>query len=184
MRIDEALRAFLETFRLPGEAPLISSILEKFAEHWRNSNGKQFASVDAAFTLSYAVIMLNTDQHNHNVKKQSIPMSVEDFKKNLTKVNDGQNFDDELLEEIYSSIKSEEIVMPAEQKGEVKENYLWKVLIRRSVNEDALFTHAPAGSYNYDIFNIIWGQTVAALSFVYDKSLDAAIIQKIISGFK
>lgn len=35
MRIDEALRVFLETFRLPGEAPLISLVLEHFAEHWR-----------------------------------------------------------------------------------------------------------------------------------------------------
>lgn len=34
MRIDEALRLYLETFRLPGEAPLISLLLEQFAEHW------------------------------------------------------------------------------------------------------------------------------------------------------
>lgn len=37
VRIDEALRAFLETFRLPGEAPTISLILEHFAEHWHVS---------------------------------------------------------------------------------------------------------------------------------------------------
>jgi brefeldin A-resistance guanine nucleotide exchange factor 1 len=34
LRIDESLRIFLESFRLPGEAPLISLILEYFAEHW------------------------------------------------------------------------------------------------------------------------------------------------------
>ena len=32
MRIDEALRTFLETFRLPGEAPVIQHILEHFSE--------------------------------------------------------------------------------------------------------------------------------------------------------
>lgn len=32
---------------------------------------------DAGFALAYAVIMLNTDQHNHNVRKQNIPMTVE-----------------------------------------------------------------------------------------------------------
>lgn len=37
MRIDEALRLYLETFRLPGEAPLISLLLEHFAEHWHVS---------------------------------------------------------------------------------------------------------------------------------------------------
>lgn len=35
MRIDEALRLYLSEFRLPGEAPLISSLLEHFAAHWR-----------------------------------------------------------------------------------------------------------------------------------------------------
>ena len=70
MRIDESLRLFLETFRLPGEAPLISAVMENFAKHWRTSNSNQFANEDAAFTLAYAIIMLNVDQHNHNVKKQ------------------------------------------------------------------------------------------------------------------
>lgn len=36
-RIDEALRMYLETFRLPGEAPLISLLMEHFAEHWHVS---------------------------------------------------------------------------------------------------------------------------------------------------
>lgn len=34
-------------------------------------------SNDAGFALAYAIIMLNTDQHNHNVRKQNIPMTVE-----------------------------------------------------------------------------------------------------------
>jgi len=40
-------------------------------------NGEPFANTDAAFTLAYAVLMLNTDQHNTNAKKQNIPMTVE-----------------------------------------------------------------------------------------------------------
>lgn len=34
MRIDAALRIYLETFRLPGEAPLISLVMEHFSDHW------------------------------------------------------------------------------------------------------------------------------------------------------
>lgn len=37
LRIDEALRIYLESFRLPGEAPLISLVLEHFAHHWHVS---------------------------------------------------------------------------------------------------------------------------------------------------
>ena len=37
MRVDEALRIYLSEFRLPGEAPLISTLLEHFAARWRVS---------------------------------------------------------------------------------------------------------------------------------------------------
>lgn len=184
LRIDEALRLFLETFRLPGEAPLISSIMEHFARHWRASNNNKFENDDAAFTLAYAIIMLNVDQHNHNVKKQSTPMSCEDFKKNLSKVNGGGNFDESMLEEIYTAIKNEEIVMPSEHTGVLRDNYLWKVLIRRGQTSDSHYTHAPMGSYNREIFNIVWGQTISAFSFVFDKSLELSVIQKTINGFR
>lgn len=37
LRIDQALRLYLESFRLPGEAPLIFLVLEQFADHWHVS---------------------------------------------------------------------------------------------------------------------------------------------------
>lgn len=38
LRVDQALRLYLETFRLPGEAPLIFLVLEHFSDHWHVSN--------------------------------------------------------------------------------------------------------------------------------------------------
>lgn len=184
LRIDEALRLYLETFRLPGEAPLISLLMEHFAEHWHKCNGEPFANADAAFTLAYAVIMLNVDQHNHNVKRQNIPMTSDEFKRNLKKVNGGNDFDQDMLDAIYNSIKNEEIVMPAEHTGIVRENYLWKVLLRRGVSKDGLYIHVPNGAFDYDLFSLIWGPTVAALSFVFDKSDDANIYQRAMKGFE
>ncbi|ELU03437.1 hypothetical protein CAPTEDRAFT_227129 [Capitella teleta] len=183
-RVDEALRMYLETFRLPGEAPVISYILEHFADHWHKTNGEPFANADAAFTLAYAVIMLNVDQHNTNAKKQNIPMTVHEFKKNLTKVNGGEDFEQEMLDEMYQAVKSDEIVMPAEQTGIVKENYMWKVLIRRGAGSGGSFIHAPTGALDRELFSLVWGPTVAALSFVFDKSLEETIIQKAVTGFR
>jgi golgi-specific brefeldin A-resistance guanine nucleotide exchange factor 1 len=34
VRIDQTLRLYLETFRLPGEGPLIFLVMEHFADHW------------------------------------------------------------------------------------------------------------------------------------------------------
>ncbi|XP_040848160.1 Golgi-specific brefeldin A-resistance guanine nucleotide exchange factor 1 isoform X8 [Ochotona curzoniae] len=105
LRLDEALRLYLEAFRLPGEAPVIHRLLEAFTEHWRNCNGSPFANSDACFALAYAVIMLNTDQHNHNVRKQNAPMTLEEFRKNLKGVNGGKDFEQDILEDMYLAIK-------------------------------------------------------------------------------
>ncbi|BHF82533.1 G-box binding factor [Sparganum proliferum] len=183
-RIDEALRAYLEAFRIPGEAPLIQHLMEHFAEQWFRDNYSPFANADAAFTLSYAILMLNTDQHNPNSKRQNVPMTSQDFKKNLKGMNGGKDFEPELIEAIYQSIRNNEIVMPSEQTGAVRENYLWKCLVRRS--EHASFTqflHIPPGSFDADLFTMIWGPSVSALSFIFDKTTEVEVQAKAICGF-
>ncbi|KAL6101462.1 gbf1 [Pungitius sinensis] len=184
LRIDEALRLYLEAFRLPGEAPVIQRLLETFTDNWHKVNGSPFVTNDAGFALAYAVIMLNTDQHNHNVRKQNIPMTIEQFKKNLKGVNGNKDFDQDMLEDLYNAIKNEEIVMPDEQSGIVKENYVWSVLLHRGATPEGVFLHLPPGSYDHDLFTMTWGPTIAALSYVFDKSLDENIIQKAITGFR
>ncbi|XP_040848162.1 Golgi-specific brefeldin A-resistance guanine nucleotide exchange factor 1 isoform X10 [Ochotona curzoniae] len=184
LRLDEALRLYLEAFRLPGEAPVIHRLLEAFTEHWRNCNGSPFANSDACFALAYAVIMLNTDQHNHNVRKQNAPMTLEEFRKNLKGVNGGKDFEQDILEDMYLAIKNEEIVMPEEQTGLVRENYVWNVLLHRGATPEGIFLRVPTGSYDLDLFTMTWGPTIAALSYVFDKSLEETIIQKAISGFR
>lgn len=68
-RVDEALRDMLETFRLPGESALIERIVTVFSEKYCSGvKPDDVEDKDAVFVLSYAIIMLNTDQHNPNVK--------------------------------------------------------------------------------------------------------------------
>jgi hypothetical protein len=97
--ISDAMRELLESFRLPGEAQQIARITEVFAEAYYNAQDPakdmMVKSEDAAYVLSYSVIMLNTDQHNpQNVKNR---MKYEDYKKNLRGVNDRADFDSEFL---------------------------------------------------------------------------------------
>lgn len=68
-------------------------------------NNEPFGHPDAAFTLAYAVIMLNTDQHNPQVRRNQPPMSVDSFRKNLKGTNHGGDFDPDMLQEVYNSIK-------------------------------------------------------------------------------
>ncbi|KAF9421264.1 hypothetical protein HW555_002736 [Spodoptera exigua] len=178
LRIDQALRMYLETFRLPGEAPLIFLVMERFAERWHSSNGEPFANTDAAFRLAYALIMLNMDQHNHNAKKLNVPMTVEDFVKNLRGCNGSGDFDQSMLEAVFHSIKSstlfarnEEMVMPAERTGAVRDAYLWRVLQRRGAGPQALYRAAPAQHpHHARLFTVACPPTVTALSAAFERS--------------
>ncbi len=55
---------FLQSFRLPGEAQKIARVLEAFSSGYHGQCPDVFRNADAAYVLSYSVIMLNTDQHN------------------------------------------------------------------------------------------------------------------------
>lgn len=91
------MRELLETFRLPGEAQPIARITETFAEVYYEAQKGQppIKSQDAVYVLAYSVIMLNTDQHNpQNVKNR---MKVEDYRRNLRGVNEGEDFPLEYL---------------------------------------------------------------------------------------
>jgi brefeldin A-inhibited guanine nucleotide-exchange protein len=113
---DDALRFFLQDFRLPGEAQKIDRMMEKFAERYISTNGKQvpsktcgevsFANADTGYVLAYSIIMLNTDAHNPMVKNK---MTKEGFQKNNRGINDGADLPAEFLSEIYDRIYNDEI---------------------------------------------------------------------------
>lgn len=191
-RIDEALREYLEAFRLPGESPLIAHFMEHFAANWHTSNRMPFRHQDCAFTLAYAILMLNTDLHTKKGGKLHKPMSIEEFKKMVKGINADKSvtyppdtvldLDGQFLETLYDAIKRDEIIMPAEQVGLVKEMYDWKVLLRRS--KDQRYVFGVGGALDADMFALLWGPTVAALSYAFDKTTDDNILRRSISGFK
>ncbi|GAB5586409.1 guanine nucleotide exchange protein for ADP-robosylation factor [Umbelopsis nana] len=113
MQFVDALRQFLQGFRLPGEAQKIDRFMLKFAERYLDGNPGTFANADTAYTLAYSVILLNTDQHSPQVKN---PMTLEQFIKNNRGINDDGDLPDEMLESIYNDIKNNEIILKDEQE--------------------------------------------------------------------
>ncbi|KAK4744860.1 hypothetical protein SAY87_011172 [Trapa incisa] len=108
MAFDEAIRAFLQGFRLPGEAQKIDRIMEKFAERYCKCNPKAFTSADTAYVLAYSVIMLNTDAHNPMVKNK---MLADDFIRNNRGIDDGKDLPEEYLRSLFERISRKEIKM-------------------------------------------------------------------------
>ncbi len=64
MPFDHALRFFIASFRLPGEAQKIERILQTFARKYHTSNPGLFQHEDTPFVLAFSIVMLNTDSHN------------------------------------------------------------------------------------------------------------------------
>ncbi|CAL8309281.1 unnamed protein product [Boreogadus saida] len=58
LNLVQALRQFLWSFRLPGEAQKIDRMMESFAQRYCHCNAGVFQSTDTCYVLSFAVIML------------------------------------------------------------------------------------------------------------------------------
>jgi len=108
LELDQALRNFLRHFRLPGEAQKIDRIMEKFADKFASDNPSRYANADAAYVLSFAVIMLNTDLHSAQIKKK---MTIEEFVRLGKGINTEIEIQQAELERLYRNIEAEEISM-------------------------------------------------------------------------
>ncbi|BFZ18128.1 hypothetical protein BsWGS_21168 [Bradybaena similaris] len=131
MILVQALRQFLWSFRLPGEAQKIDRMMECFAERYCTVNPGVFVNTDTCYVLSFAIIMLNTSLHNPSVKDKP---PVERFIQMNRGINDGGNLPEELLINLYESIKKEPFKIPEDDGNDlmhtffnpVKEGWLMK----------------------------------------------------------
>ncbi|XP_076329707.1 cytohesin-1-like isoform X3 [Tachypleus tridentatus] len=127
----QALRQFLWSFRLPGEAQKIDRMMEKFAQRYCQLNTDVFSNIDTCYVLSFAIIMLNTSLHNPSVKEKP---SVEQFINMNRGINNGQDLPRELIVSLYESIKQEPFKIPEDDGNDLmhtffnpdREGWLWK----------------------------------------------------------
>ncbi|KAJ3153537.1 GDP/GTP exchange factor for ARF [Geranomyces variabilis] len=183
---DEALRMLLESFRLPGESQQIERILEVFAsayyEAMQIKGDTELENVNAVFVLAYAVILLNTDQHNKQVKHK---MTLDQFKRNLRGVNSekgDKDFSPDFLKHIYMRIREDEIVLPEEQNGDLGFDYHWKELMKRADHSSPMLRFSKS-AYDKDMLLIVWNPVLAALSYAFDNAEDNLTLQKAVVGY-
>ncbi|GAB4835509.1 hypothetical protein Ancab_000418 [Ancistrocladus abbreviatus] len=183
MSLDTALRIFLETFKLPGESQKIQRVLEAFSESYYLQQSLQIlVNKDAALLLSYSLIMLNTDQHNVQVKKK---MTQEDFIRNNRRINGGSDLPREYLSQLYHSICRNEIRTTSEQGAGFPDMTpsLWVYLMHKS-KKTAPYIIADNRPYlDHDMFAIVAGPTIAAISVVFDHAEDEDVHHTCIDGF-
>ncbi|KAJ5152360.1 hypothetical protein N7492_010655 [Penicillium capsulatum] len=178
----EALRELLSSFRLPGESPLIERIVTTFSEHYmEKAKPEGIADKDAVYILTYAIIMLNTELYNPNVKSQN-RMSCQAFARNLRGVNGGSDFAEEFLQEIYDSIKENEIILPDEHENKHAFDYAWKELLGKSSTAGDTIV-GETNMYDAEMFEATWKPVVATLSYVFMSASDDAVYSRVVNGF-
>lgn len=181
-RVDEALRELLNSFRLPGEAPLIERIVEVFSEKYcSGATPEGIAGKDAVHVLAYAIIILNTDQHNPSVKNEK-RMTYNDFAKNLRGVNGGGDFDPEYLQQTYDSIRTNEIILPEEHNTARAFDYAWEELLLKTQKAGDLVL-CDTNIYDADMFRATWRPIVATLSYVFMSASEDVVFPRINTGF-
>ncbi|KAF3774833.1 ARF guanine-nucleotide exchange factor GNOM [Nymphaea thermarum] len=182
MNLDTALRLFLETFRLPGESQKIQRVLEAFSERYYEQSPYVLADKDAALVLSYSIIMLNTDQHNVQVKKK---MTEEDFIRNNRTINGGRDLPREFLSDLYHSICKNEIRTTPEQGAGFPEMTpsRWIDLMRKSKTTSPYITCDSRAFLDHDMFAIMSGPTIAAISVVFEHAQHEEVFHMCVEGF-
>ncbi|EFE36844.1 uncharacterized protein ARB_04370 [Trichophyton benhamiae CBS 112371] len=178
----EALRELLGSLRLPGEAPLIARIVTVFSEKYLDAvHPEEIADKDSLFVLTYAIILLNTDMYNPNIKPQN-KMSYEGFARNLRGVNNGKDFSTEYLQDIYSSIRNSEIILPDEHENKQAFDFAWKELLVKAKTAGNL-SLCETNAFDADMFEATWQPVIATLSYVFMSASDDAVFSRVVIGF-
>uniref|UniRef100_A0A8C5BXJ6 Cytohesin-2 n=1 Tax=Gadus morhua TaxID=8049 RepID=A0A8C5BXJ6_GADMO len=120
LNLVQALRQFLWSFRLPGEAQKIDRMMEAFAQRYCHCNPGVFQSTDTCYVLSFAIIMLNTSLHNPNVRDKP---GVDRFISMNRGINEGGDLPEDLLRNLYDSIKNEPFKIPEDDGNDLTHTF-------------------------------------------------------------
>lgn len=98
LRIDNALRLYLDFVELQKESQQIDRVIQIFAKKYFNDNAKEeiFKSSDASYGLAYLLLILQTSLHNENVSQKE-RLKLEDLMKIAGGLNDGESFSQAFL---------------------------------------------------------------------------------------
>jgi golgi-specific brefeldin A-resistance guanine nucleotide exchange factor 1 len=191
MALDDALRFFLSHFRLPGEGQMIDRIVQRFSTkffednrgyHPQTTDAKklsewfEFQSSDAAYVLTFSIIMLNTDLHNPMVKRK---MSVEDFVRNNARVTDSDQLPEAFLAKIYERTAQHELRVAPPIIDAHRYSYRWQEIVELSWKSCSLMSLTSLKH----AFLSLWGPAMAAFSVTFDNSNATSLIAHASSGF-
>eukprot|EP00761_Pharyngomonas_kirbyi_P013864 gb/GECH01013893.1/.p1 GENE.gb/GECH01013893.1/~~gb/GECH01013893.1/.p1 ORF type:complete len:1618 (+),score=375.39 gb/GECH01013893.1/:1-4854(+) len=201
MDILRAMRHLVSHFKPAGEAQKIDRVVEKFAERLCRCNPDQFASAETAYTLSYSIMMLNTDLHHPMVKNR---MTLSEFISNNRGIDDGKNLDPDLLSYIYDSIQREELKLEDQSNVDVEnipflnsfkrkqilytretEKIVTKLsqLFSRKRGTKTTYFYVSHSEHVKPMFEVTWAPMLAAFSVILEDFNEEKFVKLCMEGF-
>ncbi|CUE86685.1 Sec7 guanine-nucleotide exchange factor, putative [Bodo saltans] len=175
-----SIREMVFQMRLPGEAQKIDRVMQAFAEHWYACNKNSapeinpFRSEDAAFILSFSIIMLNTDLHSGKLEKN---LTVEGFRSMNRGIDNGQNVPDAYLDVVFEAVRGEQIIMIDMVREGHAYDSVWKMEMAEAKQQahDSLLVVGMRGNSAPDlkpfdpfVFRTLWRPVLMGLMSVFE----------------
>lgn len=179
----DAVRDFLQSFRIPGEAQKIERIMDLFSKDYFERGAGPCANIDASYLLCFSIVMLNTELYNPNVPPHR-RMTMEGYLKNLKGTNGGKDFPPELLSDNYASVRDNEIKIPEEQMSEHQiSNSTWRYLLSSvDSSESVSVASVASGVYDKFLFSLTWRQIHSAIRSIFAASTDAEVNEQMLQA--
>lgn len=203
---DEALRAFLAVFRLPGEGQKIDRLMQHFAAKYCKDNPGRFSDEDCVYVLAYSVMMLQTSLHKPSIKEKD-RMTKAQFISNNRGIDGGKDLPQEYLEALYDivlkspfSLQEDEdarvraesqAARSAAQKGELFLREAWKLVAKAEETmasegevRSLSLRGADVRSLARKLFEAACWPMLASLSVVLETQEEPECIELCITGFQ
>lgn len=187
---ENAFRAFLSKFQIPGEAQMIDRIMEQFGTKYYNDNPSVFSCADTVYVLAFSTLMLHTDAHHPNVTSR---MTLQEFINNNRGIDNGKDLPPEFLEDLYKGITKKKIFVQASGNDEVlNTNNNSSLLTRRqradmfraqckhtlmaarerivSTQQTKIFHKSESPLFIGPMFRSIWGGALGTLTMTFEQT--------------
>lgn len=173
--------------------------MQIFAQKYYNYNKAPIKSATAAYTLSYLLIMLQTDLHNPQVKDK---MKLTEFSKLAKGIHDNEDLSQEYLVGLYNRIQKEplaihDVVKAKKAKIEALNNNLSqkKVLFNKESEKmlekgksmiqnqkDTAFIIVTGNEYAMAVSEILWSPCLASFSLLLEGNSEEKLLALCVEG--
>lgn len=195
MTFEQAFRAFLSKFLIPGESQMIDRIMEQFGSKYYNDNPSLFSCAETVYVLAFSALMLHTDAHHPTLKKH---MTLPEFIANNRGIDQGNDIPKEFLTDLYNGITSKKIfvsrdalpnsfLLSREQQAEMYRQQCHQAIqAARNTTQDAknlVFHRAESHLLVGPMFQTVWQAILAALTMSFEMTDDEKLVDLILQGF-